>query len=787
MFKNHLTIAIRSLFRQKGYSAINILGLSVGLTVSLLIVLWVQDEMKMDQFHADGNRIHRVVCHLHPGDADILTWKNTPYPLVEHLPENYPEIEDIGAYDPTNKKQFKVDGREFLADGIFATPGFFRVLTFPFAEGKRRAIFKEKKAVVISEKLAANLFGSDWRGQTIGELVNVNGWEYVVTGVFENVPTHSSLEFDFAMNLEEQHEESPNGSPWGNFDSNILLKTKEGVSAKKLESKIISVIEKQNKHAEGAKLGLQAYERMYLHGQFENGQEAGGRIEYVRLFGLAAIFLLLIACINFMNLATARASKRAREVGVRKTVGAGRGTLVAQFMIEAGVITFFSVVASVLLGELLLPYFHDISGKELVFDYKSVGFWSVIGGIGLVTALLSGSYPAFFLSGFRINHVLKGKLTQSFGGGNLRKGLVVFQFVLSALLVVCALAVQNQVDFVKTKHLGLDKENVFYFRTPPGADDDLDAYKNELLRTPGISHLTFTDNNPLSVGSQTGDPKWEGMTPDDGLLFNVMVSDHNFLTTMGVPLSEGRDFSPLLSLDTMSYMINETAAKAMNLDDPIGKNLEFWGTSGPIVGVVKDFHISSLHESIGPLIIANMPSETGLTMMRIDPKRTEEIIAASQIIFEKHAKGFPFRYDFLDDRYEQMYRSEQRTGDLSSWFAIVALFISCLGLLGLSAFIAEQKTKEIGVRKVLGASVANIVTMLSKDFLKLVGLSLLVALPLGWYLMSGWLDNFAYRIELGWWVFALAGGIAIVVSVLTVGFQSAKAAMVNPVESLRSE
>lgn len=741
----------------------------------------------MDQFHEDGERVLRILSNLDNGDAGIITWQNAPYPLVEYLPENYPEIEEIGAYDPTNKKQFKVGDREYLEDGIFATPGFFNVLSFPFLQGEKGNVFKEPNAVVVSAELAAKLFGNDWQDRSVGKAISINGWDYKVTGIFANVSKHSSLEFDFVLNLDEQHHPDSNTYPWGNFDSRILFKLKKGTSADELALKITGAVQKNNEFAEGTKLVIQPFQRMYLHGQFENGKEAGGRIEYVRLFGLAALFLLLIACINFMNLATARASRRAKEVGVRKTVGAGRGALVAQFMTEASVITFISIIAAVLLGELLLPYFKEVSGKELTFEYAGMGFWMLIGGVGITTALLAGSYPAFFLSSFRITNVLKGKLSINFGGSTFRKGLVVFQFVLSALLVVCALVVQNQVQFIKGKHLGLDKENVFYFRTPPGAADNLETFKSELLRTPGIQDLTFSSSNPLSVGAQTGDPKWEGMAPDGGLLFSVLVSDHNFLKTMNISLAKGRDFSPLLSTDTMSYLINETAVKAMKLEEPIGKRLDFWGTGGPIVGVVQDFHIGSLHETIGPLIIANMPDETDLTMLRIDPNRTEEIIAASQSIFEKNSKGHPFRYDFLDDRFFQMYRSEQRTGKLSSWFALVAMFISCLGLLGLSAFIAEQKTKEIGIRKVLGASIANIVSMLSFNFIKLVGISLLIALPLGWYLMNGWLENFAYRMELGWWIFALAGGMAIIVAVLTVGVQSGKAALANPVESLRSE
>ncbi|MEO1257306.1 MAG: ABC transporter permease [Bacteroidota bacterium] len=787
MFSNYLKIAFRSLFRQKGYSLLNILGLSVGLTVSLLILLWVQDELRMDRFHADGERIHRLLVNLDMGESGIATWTTTPYPLIELIRESLPDVEDIGAYDPTNKKQFEVDGKEFLEDGIFATDGFFRVMTFPFVEGKRRAVFNEPNVVAISERLAAKLFGHDWRGQTVGEMVSINGQDHKVTGVFADVSKHSSLSFDFALDLASQHVDDGQGFPWGNFDSRTVLKLKEGISAAQFAPKVANLINENNQYADGTEIFLQPYERKYLHGQFENGKEAGGRIEYVQLFGLAALFLLLIACINFMNLATARAAKRAKEVGVRKTVGAGRGSLIAQFMIEAAVITFFSVLIAVLLGEMLLPYFREISAKQLVFDYGRIGFWTIIVSVGLVTSLLAGSYPSFFLSSFRTINVLKGKISYHLGGGSLRKGLVVFQFVLSALLVVCAMVVQNQVNFIKTKHLGLDKENVLYFRTPPGADDNLDVYKNELLRTPGIEELTFAQTNPLSVGSQTGDPKWDGMAPDEGLLFNVIITDDNFLNTMNIPLVAGRDFEEFLSTDTMSFLINETAAKAMKLKEPLGNNLEFWGVKGPIVGVVKDFHISSLHETIGPLIIANMPEETGLTMMRIDPSRTEAVIAAAQTIFEKNANGFPFRYDFLDDRYEQMYRSEERTSNLSGWFALVALFISCLGLLGLSAFVAEQKTKEIGIRKVLGASVVGIVAMLSKDFLKLVALALLIALPLGWYLMNNWLTNFAYQVELGWWVFAMAGGLAVLVALLTVGFQSAKAALANPVNSLRSE
>ncbi len=788
MLKNYVKIALRNIRRQREYSLLNITGLSVGLTISLLILLWVQDELKKDGFHEDGERIYRILSNHAKGEGGIETWERAPYPLLKYLPENYPEIERIGAYDFTNKKEFEFNNNEYLVDGIYASSSFFEILSFPLVEGLPGEIFQSPNAVVISEDLAARLFGSNWMGQAVGKTIQINGETgYTVSGVFADISKHSSLQFDFVLNLVDLHRNDQNTYPCGNYDSRILIKLEEGTPSSGFEPKIAKAIQANNKNSEGVELFLQPLERMYLYGQFKSGIEAGGRIEYVRIFSVAGIFLLLIACINFMNLATAQASRRAKEVGVRKTIGADRNSLIRQFMIEAALMTVISVIVAIFLGELLLPYFQNISGKELTFDFSSLELWGLILSVAIFTAFLSGSYPAFFLSSFRITNVLKGQLSYRFGTGNLRRWLVVLQFVLSAILVVGALVVQQQISFVRNKHLGLDKENVFYFRTPPGADGKLATFKEELLRIPGVSNLTFVTDNPLEVGMRTSDPKWQGMAPEDGQMFHVLATDHNFIKMMDIPIVEGRDFKAEVSSDTTRYIINETAARVMKLENPIGTRLEFWGTGGPIVGVVQDFHIGSLYEKIGPLIIGNKPDFTSVTMLRINPRQTEEVIAGVQPIFDRFSEGYPYRYDFMDERYLERYRSEERTNRLASWFAFIALFISCLGLLGLSAFIAQQRTKEIGIRKVLGATVLHIVSLLSRDHLKIVILSLVIALPVGWYIMNDWLQSFAYRIELSWWFFALAGTIAIAVALLTVGLLSLRAAVTNPVDSLRNE
>jgi putative ABC transport system permease protein len=789
MIYNYLKIAFRNLRRHWGYTTINVLGLSVGLVVSFLIALWVRNEWSINKFFNDSERIYLLYANIDIQEGGVQTWNTTPYPLIAYTQENYSEVEVVGAYDPTNKKQLVYQQNQFLEDGIYATPGFFEVLEFPFILGDAASPFVGQESVAISERLAVKVFGENWQKEVLGATVKIDETAgYTVSAVFADPPQTSALQFDFVLSLDEAHRQNNDTTPWGNFDSRILIKTHEHTDIRALCTRFDEALTKNNPYAKGVSFQLHHYSDSYLYNRFENGKMSGGRIEYVQLFSGAALFLLIIACINFMNLATARASRRAREVGVRKTVGAGKKDLIIQFLLEAMLITGVSLLLAVGLSRLLLPYFQEITGKALTLDFTNLSFWGMLLSIGLLTSLLAGLYPAFFLSSFNIIHVLKkGRHSTGEGGSKLRKGLVVFQFILSAFLVIGALAVKEQVQYIKNKNLGLDKENVFYFRLPPKAYDEQWSFREELMRIPGVTNITFSSSNPLSVGAQTGDPEWEGMAPGENRQFTVLSTDKYFMEAMNIEMIAGEGFDTQLLNDTVSYIINETAAEQMKLEDPIGKKMTFWGDGGPIVGIAKNFHISSLYEAIGPLIIACNPNRVDIAMLRIEEERTQDVILDVEQTFNRFSAGMPFRYDFLVDRYNQMYQSEQRTSLLATWFALIALLVSSLGLLGLSSFMAEQRTREIGIRKILGASVRNIILMLSRDFLKLVVLALVISMPIGWIVINRWLDKFAYRIELTWWIFALTTLVAIGVTILTISYQSIRAALANPVNSLRQE
>ncbi len=536
-------------------------------------------------------------------------------------------------------------------------------------------------------------------------------------------------------------------------------------------------------HAENA---LQRYDKVYLHAHFENGEISGGRIDYVRLFSIVAVFILLIACINFMNLTTAQSVKRAREIGVRKVMGAVRGVLIRQFMSESFMFTLFSIALSLLLTFILLPVFNQITQKNIVIPFNDISFWTAISAITVITGLVSGSYPALFLSSFSPVKVLKG--TVKLNSGWLRKGLVIFQFVLSSVLIIATFIVSKQVSFIQNRNIGYDRKNLVYIPVEGDLGAKYEIFKNKALNIPGIKAVSIIGASPTFIDNSTISISWDGKDPNSTVAFSHIRVGYDFITTMKLKMLNGRDFSRAYTTDSVNYIINEVALHKIGYANPIGMSFTMWGVKGKIIGLIKDFHYRSIHEPIQPLVIVlNTKLEHGNILVRIQAEDTKKALSELETICRQLNPNFPFNYHFSDEQYQQLYKNEQIVGKISNIFAFLAIFISCLGLTGLAIFTAEQRVKEMAVRKVMGASVRSLFTLLSYEFLVLVIISILIATPVAWYSMNKWLQGFAYHTSITWWMFAMSGGLIIGITLATVSFEAVKAALLNPVKGLRSE
>lgn len=788
MLKNYLKIAFRNILRQKGYAAINMAGLSIGICCSLLILLWVQHEVSYDQFHTDKDHIHRVWANLHLSEDKVVTW-DVQLPLANYLDENYPEIEETAYLSGREEFLFQENDHTFNEKGVFVSYNFFDFFDFPILQGDPKTLKDNPFSMFISEKLAVKYFGENWQNEEIiGRIFKMdNKKDMMLAGVFEDIPSQSSLQFDFVSGINTYLVINPWMDQWGNYMMRMFVSLHPDTDLGKLKEKIAdAVVVGGNK--EGTEVILQPLNEMYLYSNFEHGQAVGGRIEYVRIFLIAALFILLIACINFMNLATARSSNRAKEVGIRKVVGAERKNLIGQFLGESLVFTFFAVLMAFALAELLLPIFNDLTGKDMFIDYQSPTFWGLLIGIGITTAVLAGSYPAFFLSSFGIVEVLKGNSNHNTGSGDtFRKSLIVFQFSLSLLLIISALVIRNQIHFIQNKHLGLDKENVLSVEMGDELREKFPQLKHELLQQSGVLQVASSNSSPISVGRSTGDPTWAGKTPEQHAIFQVLDVSHDFINTMNIAIKEGRDFDEKLVTDTLNFLVNEVTAELMGTDSPIGKALEFWGQKGNIIGVVKDFHINSLHTSIKPLIIRLQPKNAHIVWVKTGKGKALEATVNVEKVYAQFESVYPFDYQWLDDAHQKRYKSESIIGVLANYFALLAILISCLGLFGLAAFTAEKRTKEIGVRKVLGASVGDILILLNKEFGRLIVIAFFLAIPFAYYFMNSWLLQFEYHTHLSVTTFALAGASIVLIALLTVSYQSMRAALKNPVKALRYE
>lgn len=799
MFSNYLKIALRQLWRNRLFSLINIGGLALGMACCLLIALYVYDEWSYDRFNANYNHIYRVTEKQNRAEG-IFDMAVTPGPLAPTLAKDFPEVQQttrIGQWfgKLTQGRQTMEPEKMLIVD-----PGFFSLFSFPLVAGSQKTVFRSPDEIVFSEAMAARFFGADWQKKNVvGQAIQLNKDQTLtLVGVARSPPVQSHIQFDVLLPFKWIERSDPWNLKWNSnsYHTYVQLRTDpSGAPADPIAfgEKIRGQLERYD-GGNKIPLLLQPLSAIYLYSKFADGTDFGKRsdIAYVRIFVAVGLIVLLIAVINFINLATARASGRAKEVGVRKTVGAQRSSLVGQFLGEALLMTSLAVVVALLLAEILLPLFNDIAGKTIQIPYYIPAFWLTLAGLTGVVSLLTGLYPAFFLSSFRPAIVLKGVFKVQ-TGRNFRQSLVVGQFALSIALVIGTVVIYRQLTFMQTTKLGFDKSQLLHVRLKGDLRAKAMLLKNQVAQLPGIARTSVATSNLVDM-MNSGEIEWEGQAPSDDFLITNMNVDPDFLSTTGMSLVAGRNFSAQITADTSSkqgaYLINETAAKRMGwtASTALGKRVKFWGLEGNVIGVLRDFHFRPLRVAIEPFIFRFRPKDYYFTLLvKTKPGTVSRTITDITKVYKKLDPDNSISYGFVDEDLDAQYRAEQRVGHIILCFAILTILVSCLGLFGLAAFTAEQRTKEIGIRKVLGASVASIVSLLSKDFIKLVLIAIIIASPFAWWAMNKWLQDFAYKIEIEWWMFAGAGAGAASIALLTVGCQAVKAALTNPVNSLRSE
>jgi len=727
MFKNIIKTTIRSLIKQRTYTLINTLGLTIGLASFFLILFWVNDEYKVDNFHQNDNRIYQLKRIIYQDDGQNFTTMAVPQPLEIVLEEQYPEVDKVSLVGWEIESVFRANGELFKETGKYVSPEFLEIFSFPLAVGDPETALNEINSVVISKKLAMKLLGEDWKYEALGSTYKLDNETFQVTGVFESIPAHSTLQFDFLIPAEAYISRNNWVENWNNGGFRMIVMMKDDADMEGFGKKVLNEVN-NNIQSGDERIVFQKFSDQYLYSNFENGIANGGRIDYVRAILLVAFSIIIIASINFTNLATARSVTRVKEIGVRKVLGAGRNSLAFQFQTEAMVIAFLATILATGIVWLILPYFNILTGKSITVDFENPMVWSLLVGAPLITGVMSGLYPAFFLSSFKPLSAIRGQVVKIGGAAHFRKILVVFQFTISIILIITTIAIFKQIGFIMNKNLGLDRENVVFLTLEGSTRQNYDAFKTELLRLPEITHVTKSNQNPLSVGRSTGGANWDGKDPDFQIEISVLLSDPDFLETLGLDLVAGEDFSGVYHRDSTSIIINQQVAKLMAKANPIGENLSIYGVQGKVIGVVKDFHMTSLHDPIEPLVIMNYQAGSGFAFIKIKDD-IPAALAGLERVTKKFNPDYPFSYTFLDVQFEQTYQTEMMVSDLAKSFTLITIFISCLGLFGLSSFMAQQRVKEIGIRKVLGASISNLFILLSINFIKLILLAYVLAIP----------------------------------------------------------
>jgi putative ABC transport system permease protein len=787
-----LRITFRNFKQHKNTFFINLIGLSSAFACAILIFLWINDEKHVDKFHQHDKQLYQVMENNHSPEK-IFTQPWTPDLLGRTFASEIPEVEMETSVMPARflgDFSLVVGDQKKKATGQFADYDFFNVFSFGLIQGEPSQVLKAKNSIVVSKKLALNLFGSTENiiGKTVEWELFTHKYTSVVTGVFEGTPKNSTMQFDFTLSYDawlDLSEAVGRKIQWGNHAPCTYLVLNEGVDVAKLNAKIED-FHKTKIRGSNITLFAVPYSSQYLNDKYENGVQSGGRISYVRLFALIAFVILLIAGINYMNLSTARATRRLKEIGIKKVVGSGRFALIFQFMTESVVLFGMALFLSIAIVLVLLPQFNQITGKYLVFLVNPQYIFIVLGAC-LFMAITTSLYPAIYLSGFTPFRSIKGKQSNSVLELWARKGLVVVQFVVSVVLISSVLIVYKQIEFIQNKNLGYNKENVIFFNKEGGIAKQENAFLAEAKNIGGIVNISSMGDNLFGSHSSTYDVGWEGKPVNANFSFEVVAANYQTLETMQMSMAEGRSFSSEFGNDEDKIILNLTAIDEMELQDPIGKTVRFWGKEKQIIGVVNNFNVESLHQKIGPLLFYLNPKNTLKIVARIEAGREKTVLAELGKLYSKFNPGFSFDYRFMDTAFQSQYEAENRVAVLSRYFAGLGILISCLGLFGLAAFAAEQRLKEIGIRKVNGARISEVLVMLNRDFVIWVTIAFVIATPIAWYAMHKWLENFAYKTELSWWIFALAGALALGIALLTVSWQSWRAATRNPVEALRYE
>lgn len=787
---NYIKTALRVIRRQKAYSLINISGLAIGLAVCMLIVLWVADEWSFDRFHANTGQIYRIYrdeSATQTGSTSALT----PPPMAAALKADFPDIIKATRFGYWRKQLVSFGEKSFNEPNYrHADPDFFSMFSFPLIKGNPETVFADPYSVVLTATTAGKYFGQE---EPMGKTLTVNNtFDVVVTGIIEDVPSNSSLTFELLSPFELLLKESigeDNGDNWGFNSFSTFVMVPKTASSGDLNQKLKGYLKKY-KQEDTDELAVQPLTDIHLFSRLGHDIRGRGDIKYVWIFSALAVFVLLIAGVNFMNLSTARSANRAKEVGLRKVVGAGRSQLIRQFFGESVLMAFFALIAALILLELLLPFFNTLSGKQLISPWRNnpvllLGFL----GLALVTGIVSGSYPALFLSSFQPIRILKGTLRATGANPFLRKSLVVFQFSLSVFLIIGTIVISRQLSYMRNLDLGFDREHIIHLSIHGELHDKYDAIRDRFLQNPDVLHVTASMALPTDIQSSPGTPEWEGKDHEAKMEIKADFVDYDYFETFDIALVEGRSFSREYATDMdTAFIVNEEAVRRMGLAKPVvGKRFGFWNIDGQIIGVMKDGHFQSLHHKIEPLVFKMFRPWLRRIYVKIRSDNISGTLQSLEKTWNQMNLGYPFEYRFLDEDFHDLYQSEARLGDIFQSFAVLAVFIACLGLFGLASFVAEQRTKEIGIRKVLGSSTIGIIALLNREFLRWILAANLIAWPVSYFVMQQWIQKFPYRANITLGIFVLAGSIGLAVALVTVSVQTLKAARTNPVDSLKHE